>query len=85
MQAQVGSTASSLHKGDALSTPKGAAEGRKSGELPVQPGWRSWHVLKTSFRQNMILTAPGRHLGQTGDQQVRVSTQPPSLEKPRAV
>ena len=63
----MGSTASALHKGDADSS----TEGKRSGELPVQPGWRSWHVLKTSFRQNMVLTAPGRHLGQAGEQQVR--------------
>ena len=50
------------HREEPAMGPSG--EGRKrSTELPVQPGWRSWQVLKTSFRQNMILTAPGRHLG----------------------
>ena len=52
----------------------GAVETSRSTELPVQPGWRSWQVLKTSFRQNMILTAPGRHLGSPdGKQQVLYS------------
>ena len=40
--------------------------------MPVQPGWRSWQVLKTSFRQNMILTAPGRHLGSPDGEQQQV-------------
>ena len=53
------------------------ADGRmSSAELPVQPGWRSWQVLKTSFRQNMILTAPGRGLG-TPEGHKQVCTQSP--------
>ncbi|CAL5229276.1 g12569 [Coccomyxa viridis] len=55
----------------------GAAEARRSTELPVQPGWRSWQVLKTSFRQNMILTAPGRHLGSPEGKQQDVTESAP--------
>ncbi len=62
---QMSSTVSSNHKEAA----GGNGDARTSAELPVQPGWRSWQVLKTSFRQNMILTAPGRHLGQEGEEQ----------------
>lgn len=48
---------------------EGSRQPRRSPEeLPVQPGWRSWQLLKTSFRQNEILTAPGRHLGQSAKQ-----------------
>ncbi len=50
-------------------TGPGAAGRMRSAELPVQPWWRSWQVLKTSFRQNMILTAPGRGLGPPEGQQ----------------
>lgn len=48
---------------------EGSRQPRRSPkELPVQPGWHSWQLLKTSFRQNQILTAPGRHLGQPAKQ-----------------